>query len=96
MDIHDIMIRSVGARADHGGEAGLELAAVKEPVAVSIEASKDLLDGCRQLCRHPDSGAVQHRQDSSQMLVQNSKGSCLRNTKQNLVPQSHPSDPVPP
>jgi hypothetical protein len=34
---------------DHGGEAGLELIAVQEAVAVGVEAVEHLLDGRSQL-----------------------------------------------
>ena len=46
------MIANVGPTGDHGGEAGLELVAVQEAVAVSIEAAKHLLDGRGELRIH--------------------------------------------
>ncbi len=41
---NNTMIGNVGARVDHGGEAGLELVAVQEAVAVGVEAAKHLVD----------------------------------------------------
>ncbi len=51
-DIHNIVIGNALAKADHGGEAGLELVTVQEAVAVGVEAAKHLLDGRSELRIH--------------------------------------------
>ncbi len=73
------MIANVGPTGDHGGEAGLELVAVQEAVAVSIEAAKHLLDGRRQLCRHQGQHqwyAAQNLSSGTEHGMQDSYSAC--------------------